>query len=102
MDEMVFGSINRPNRDDVSYQLSRSRLHIRFLESYAKALREQLHMQIEWNKELEKATEWYEATTRQQEAVIRRVDEYLTKFRLKPLIRLALRLGLLRLDAKEG
>lgn len=43
-----------------------------------------------------------EATIRQQEATIRRVDEYLTKFRLKPLIRLAIRLGFLRLDADEG
>jgi hypothetical protein len=34
--------------------------------------------------------------------VIRRVDEYLTKFRLKPLIRLGKRLvGVLRLDADE-
>lgn len=102
MDEIVFGSLNRPNRDDASYQLARSRSQIRFLEAYAKALREQLHMQIEWNKELEKAQKRYEATTRQQEAVIRRVDEYLTKFWLKPLIRLAIRSGLLRLDAEEG
>lgn len=43
-----------------------------------------------------------EATIRQQEAVIHRVDEYLTKFKMKPLIRLAIRLGFLRPDADEG
>lgn len=43
-----------------------------------------------------------EATIRQQEVVIRRQDEYLTKLGLKPLIRLAIRLGFLRLNDDEG
>jgi glycosyltransferase involved in cell wall biosynthesis len=68
-----------------------------------------------WIAELEQGKAWLEeqwrnsqrvveereATIRQQEAVIRRVDEYLTKFRLKPLIRLAIRLGLLHQDTRD-
>lgn len=53
-------------------------------------------------RELQRIAEEREATIRQQEAVIHTVDEYLNRLRLRPLIRFARRVGLLRLDADEG
>jgi len=76
----------------------------------------QIEGQTAWITELEQGKAWLEeqwrnwqriaeereATIRQQEATIRRQDEYLTKLGLKSFIRLAIRLGFLRLNDEEG
>ena len=62
-----------------------------------------------WITELGQGKAWLEEQWRnwqriveEREATIRRQDEYLTKLRLNPLIRLAIRLGFLRLNDDEG
>ncbi len=77
-------------------------------EQYQKQV-QRLEEQATWITELEQGKAWLEKQWRnwqriaeEREAVIRRMDEYLTKLRLKPLVRLAIRLGFLRLNDDEG